>query len=81
MTYRLLSYENPEMVFVIDNNGYLSPNASNVELQLYEHSSLGTLIDSEEDDSFMEESFLDENVYQMTKIGNAVTIHLTDLGR
>lgn len=81
VTYRLLSYENPKMVFVIDNNGYLSPNASNVELQLYEHSSLGTLIDSEEDDSFMEESFLDENVYQMTKIGNAVTIHLTDPGR
>ena len=52
-----------------------------MELQLYEHSSLGTLIDSEEDDSFMEESFLDENVYQMTKIGNAVTIHLTELGR
>ena len=63
------------------NNYVRRRYVSNVELQLYEHSSLGTLIDSEEDDSFMEESFLDENVYQMTKIGNAVTIHLTDLGR
>ena len=63
------------------NNYVRRRYVSNVELQLYEHSSLGTLIDSEEDDSFMEESFLDENVYQMTKIGNAVTIHLTELGR
>ena len=58
------------------NNYVRRRYVSNVELQLYEHSSLGTLIDSEEDDSFMEESFLDENVYQMTKIGNAVTISL-----
>lgn len=73
--YRLLSYDNPKLVFVNEVTKPISPNVSSIELQLYKHS-LGKLIYSYEDDEVVEEDFVDENVSQMEKVGESFTINI-----
>lgn len=75
ITYRLLSYENPKMVFTNEKNSFISPNASHIKLQLYRHS-LGELISSSENEEFIIEDFLDKNVSKMDKISKRFAINI-----
>ena len=77
VVYRLISYENPEAVFVKETDSHISPNAIKLELQLYRHS-LGELNDSSEDGEFIVEDYIDDAVSKMEPLGDSFVINIKD---
>lgn len=74
VSYSILSYENPNVIFIEDDDKKISMNATSVELQLYRQT-LGSLVSSSEDDEFIEEDFFDDGSSTLEKIGDKFTIN------
>lgn len=75
VVYRLFSYENPDIVFVKEIDSHISPNATKLELQLYQHN-LGELNSISEEGEFIAEDYIDENGSEMEPVGDSFVVNI-----
>lgn len=75
VTYRLLSYENPKVVFVKETDCHIAPDAEKLELQLYRHS-WGEPDNASEEGDFIVGGSIDDDVSEMEPIEDSFIVNI-----